>query len=94
MAKIKKVNTQSAGLMCLWINGIVGFLGGGIVSLLVWTGMAQKAQEDPFFVFGGWSILFLPLVYSFIGYVAGFIFSLLFNLVASRIGGLIVDIET
>lgn len=94
MARIKKINIRSASVMCLLINGAVGLFGGVIVSLLVWTGVAPSAQEDPLFIFGGWSVLLLPLAYGFIGSMAGIIFSWLFNLVASRTGGLIVDIES
>lgn len=94
MATIKKINPKSASIMCLMINGAVGLLGGIIVSALVWSGVAPSAQEDPLFIFGGWSVLLLPLSYGFIGYIAGLIFSLLFNLVASKTGGLIVEIES
>lgn len=44
-------------------------------------------------VFGAGAMIFLPIVYGIMGFIGGFIFALVFNLITPRAGGITIEVE-
>ena len=92
-----------APLSCAKIAGIVyaalGLVFGALVSIFSVLGSAFSAHQarpvPPVFglLFGVGSIIILPIFYGVLGFVSAYAVAWLYNLLASRIGGIELDIS-
>jgi hypothetical protein len=95
MAKIKKVNVLSLAKIQAVIGLILGIIAGiffGLVASLL--GMSEGASG---FLLGAgmgiFSLIAFPIFYGVAGFIGGAILAFLYNLVASKIGGLEIELE-
>ncbi|MBI2107820.1 hypothetical protein HYT54_01725 [Candidatus Woesearchaeota archaeon] len=95
MVKIKKIGILSLGKIMGILYALMGLILGAILSLISLIGSALSSNGFGIFIgmFGIGAIIFLPIFYGVIGFVFGLITALLYNLVASWIGGLEIETE-
>ena len=92
-----------APLSCAKIAGVVycalGLFVGALVSIFSLLGSAfQTTQTNSAFphvglFLGFGAIIVFPIVYAVIGFLSAFVFAWIYNLVASKIGGIEIDIS-
>jgi hypothetical protein len=94
MVTIKRISPLSAatlaGLMYAIIGLVLGLLFTAFSGFL--KGPAGTAPPGPFF--GPAAIILLPLFYGVIGFVFTWIGAWLYNLLAGKVGGIQIEIET
>jgi hypothetical protein len=89
---LKRIDPLSLAKTLALFEGLLGLIIGAIFALVSLFGAALgSAFEDsglPWLgaLFGVGAVVFLPLIYAVIGFVAGLIVSLLYNF-AARVGG-------
>jgi hypothetical protein len=92
--RIKRIAPLQLGKMLAVLYGIMGLLAMPFF-LLVSLFASQAPQQQRIGVMGlgiGFAIL-VPLIYAVMGFVSGAIGALIYNLVASWIGGIEVEVE-
>jgi len=99
--QVRSIGVVSVAKVLAIMYGILGFLIGAFVSLLfLFVSLASpSARLRPAMgggvmgiVIGFGSIIFFPIFYAVIGAVFGLISSGLYNFIASRIGGIEIEI--
>lgn len=100
MQRITQIGVLSAAKVYGIIAGTFGLLIGVFVSLfsMLGAGMAMMSEAGSGggfmgLLFGAGAIVVLPLFYGVLGFVAGAIQALIYNLAARYIGGIEVRIE-
>jgi len=79
------------------LAGLMGLVWGVVVGILVaivglgFTGYIGYTDETPFT--GVVAIVAFPILYAISGFIGSYIFALLYNYVASKIGGVKVDLK-
>lgn len=96
--RIKKIEPLSAAKLMASVYAAVGLLIGGIVSLFALFGgllaaMGGEAGGWLGVLFGVGAIVVMPLVYGTMGFIGGLIASVAYNLMASIVGPLEVQVE-
>ncbi len=100
--EFKKIDVMSAGKICAALHAILGFIGGVIVAsliggLLIWMPVVSPATSQlvniGFMsgVAGLSAIVLFPIAGAIFGFLWGVILAFLYNIVASRIGGIEVS---
>ena len=93
---IKRVGPISCAKIAGALYAILGFFAGAFVSLLAMAG-AFVSQDDvvPFAgaLFGVGAIVLLPVFYGCLGFVATLIMAWIYNIVASAVGGVEIDVQ-
>lgn len=79
------------------VYGLLSFIMGLILGLttFAFSNLIEfyNVQQDPFYQsLGFWVIVLLPILYGVVGFLAGALGALLYNLVAKYIGG--IELET
>ena len=94
MAQIKKFGVlqtaKFASVMYLIITAIF-LIPFALIMML--SGIVVQERTGIMTFFGGAFMFLLPIIYAFIGFIFVAIFCLLYNLVASLIGGIEIEIE-
>ena len=95
---VRRIGVFSAGKLLAALYAALGLVAGLFVSLasLVGTesGMGGQHGAAPMgALFGVGAIVLLPLVYGVIGFLGGVIFAFLYNVAASVVGGIELDVE-
>ncbi len=95
MVKIKRIGVLSMGKIYGMLCAIMGLIFGAIMTLVSLVGLAISSSSTGMFgvLFGVGAIIFLPIVYGVMGFIMGLITALLYNLIASWVGGLEVETE-
>jgi hypothetical protein len=95
MIKIKKIGVLSLGKIFGILYAIMGLIGGAFISLVVVSGLLPTSSFSGLIgaLVGVGSIVILPIFYGIAGFISGVIMALLYNLVASWVGGLEVETE-
>ncbi len=97
--KLKSIGVLSLGKIMGIIYGVLGLIGGliwGLVAIIASTFGAFAAESaGPLFgiLLGVGAVIGLPLLYGFFGFLGGLLVAWIYNLVASRIGGLELNLE-
>jgi hypothetical protein len=91
---VKRVGVLSVGkvLGCLYV--VLGVIVGGLFSLLSSTNAAVGGRDQGVaaLLFGGNSIIIVPVIYGVIGFIGGIIGAALYNVVATTVGGIEIEL--
>ena len=95
---IRSVGVLSIARVAGVLYAAIGLLIGACFALVAMAGVAvQGADEElPAFVgalFGVGAIIFLPILYGILGFLAFALIAVLYNFVAARIGGVVLDVQ-
>ena len=99
MVRIKRFGVLSVGI----ISGILYAIGGLIGALFMIPFVAIMSAIDPMmngdftpfgWIFGGFAIILLPIIYGVLGFIGGIICAALYNLFAMLVGGIKVELES
>lgn len=89
---LRRIDPVSLAKILGLVYAIIGFLAGGLVTLIVLIGVAATDGQGNFeFLFGAGAVILFPLFYGAMGAIIGAIGALIYNVVAKWIGG--VEIE-
>lgn len=96
--EIKAIDIASAAKMLGIFYAIIGFILGGFLSLFALAaGANQFGGGGPggieMMMFGGGAIVILPLMYGFMGLIGGAIAAVIYNVCASIVGGIKLEID-
>ena len=93
---IKRVGPLSCAKIAAALYAVIGLVAGVFVSLAAMAG-AFAANEEAAgalgIIFGVGSIVVLPIMYACIGFVMTLIVAIVYNVLASAVGGVEVDIS-
>lgn len=100
--EFRKIDLLSAGKVCAAIDAVLGLLAGLIVAsliggLLVWVPVLAPATMQVINIglvsgaSGVAAIVLFPIAGALFGFVKGVVIAFLYNLVAERIGGVMVE---
>ncbi|MGH9937107.1 MAG: hypothetical protein ACREAM_12720 [Blastocatellia bacterium] len=94
MAVVKRVRVLSVGKVLGVLYALLGLLLGGILSLLSLAGAVASGLDEGIagVLFGVGAVVIVPLFYGGVGFIGGIIMAALYNLVASFIGGIEVEL--
>ena len=91
---VKRIDVLSAGTMLGAIYVLIGLIVGGIMSLAALAGAAAGGNGAAMGVITGvGALIFIPVFYGVLGFIAGAIGAVIYNLVASFVGGIRIDLE-
>ena len=92
---LRRIGILSLGKFFCFLYGLMGFLLGALVSLASLLGAALHGRGPAAVMLGigMGAIIVFPLIYGFLGFIAGIIGGTLFNLVASMIGGVEIELS-
>ena len=94
MREIRKIDLMSYGKIMAAIMAIFGFVMGLVVSIAaLFAGSLSTATFGFAAVFGVLAIILLPIIYAIIGFVMGIIGAAIYNFIASKIGGVKIDLK-
>ncbi|MDG2221120.1 MAG: hypothetical protein P8L85_07060 [Rubripirellula sp.] len=94
---VKRIDIISAALMIGGLYALLGLLIGGVVSLMAVAGVAAAGDGNALIgglVGGVGALIILPLVYGGLGFIFGIIGAVLYNVLASMIGGIKIDLQS
>jgi hypothetical protein len=92
---LRRIGMLSLGKFFCFLYGLMGFLFGALVSLASLLGAALhgRGPAAAMLGIGMGAIIVFPLIYGFLGFIAGIIGAALFNLVASMVGGVEIELS-
>ena len=85
--KLRRVGVLSVGLVMGVIYALIGLIAGFFITLISVAAGGVFDQAGFGFLFGVGSIIFLPIFYGILGFIAGLITALIYNLAAKFTGG-------
>jgi hypothetical protein len=97
---IQRVGILSAGKVLGAMYALLGLVVGGITTLLTLIGVGAANQagrgggEVFALLFGFGAIICAPIFYGLIGFIGGILGALIYNLVASLVGGMEIEVES
>jgi len=95
MKTVKRFDVMSVGKMVGLVYGCISLIFVPFL-LLVSAGMVASGQKDVGFIGGVGGVVFavvIPFVYTAMGFLMGAFMAWVYNLVASKFGGIQVEIE-
>jgi|WetSurMetagenome_2_1015567.scaffolds.fasta_scaffold251144_2 hypothetical protein len=96
MVILRKVGVLSMAKIETILMAIFGLILGlfyGIASSFVNSTEYADVATDSSLMLGWWSILVFPILYAIIGFIAGAIGALLYNMVSRWVGGIELDLR-
>ena len=94
---VKRVGPLSAAKLMGVLYALAGLLVGGLISLISIVGgaLATAGEGSPFasMLFGAGAIVVLPIFYGVLGFVTTLIGAALYNVVASMVGGVELEVQ-
>ena len=94
---LRRIDPLSAGKFLGVLYALLGLLMGALFTLASLLGAVAAAQRGgngaAGMLLGVGAIVILPVLYGFAGFVGGLIGALLYNVVASLVGGIEIDLE-
>ncbi len=94
---VKRVAPLSVAKLMGVVYALMGLLFGALISVISIVGGTLGAGEDgnPFggMLFGAGAIIVLPIFYGVLGFIMTLIGSVLYNVVASLVGGIEIEVE-
>ena len=96
MSVVKRVGIFSVGKVLGAVYALVGLIAGGVISLISLAGAAASGSREGIAgaFFGVGAIVIVPPLYGAVGFIGGIIVAAFYNLIASLIGGIEVEIVT
>jgi hypothetical protein len=94
---LRRIGPLSVAKVSGVLYAIMGLLFGAIVSLISLVAASVRPGSDagPFAaLFGVGAIIWLPLFYGCIGFVASLVMAALYNAVAGMVGGIKLEVQT
>ena len=88
--RVNKIDILSLGKICAAIYAVIGFVLGGMMAfenMSMMGGMGVFGVSTQSFA----AIILMPIITAIYGFVLGVIFAFLYNIIASRIGGIEFD---
>ena len=96
--EVKRIGVLSVGKVMGAMYVVIGLILGGLLSLFALAGGGAgpngPAGPAPAALFGAAAIIILPLLYGVLGFIGGIITGALYNLVASTIGGIEMELTS
>ncbi len=86
--EFRRLDLMSVGKLFAVLYAILGLLAGLGIALISVAGMSLGAGAG----LGVLSIIVLPIIYGIIGFIAGILTALFYNIAASLVGG--IEVET
>ncbi len=90
MQRVKKIGVLSLAKIFGLLYALFGLIIGVLFSVFSFFGLS--ADETGLY-FGTISIITVPILYGIIGFIGGLITAFFYNLIASKVGGLEVEIK-
>lgn len=91
---IKRIGPLSCAKIGAALNAVMGLVGGIIFSLAAMVGAFAGNDAGMFgAIFGVGAIVILPIFYACFGFVITLIMAVIYNALASAVGGIEVDIS-
>ncbi|MEM8679644.1 MAG: hypothetical protein AAGF97_09865 [Planctomycetota bacterium] len=91
--RLKRIDPISSGTMMGIFYGIGGLIAGAFIALLSVLGVAMDGGNGEAAIGGVFALVGLPILYGGMGFIAGVIGALLYNLVAAIVGGVQMDFD-
>lgn len=85
MQKVKKIGVLSLAKILGLLYAIMGLIVGAFLAIFAPVGMGAL-------YFGGAGVAIFPIFYGILGFIGGLITAFFYNLIASKVGGLEVEI--
>lgn len=96
MKTIQQIDIMSAAKIQAVLAAVFGFIAGIFIAMGSVLGAVFGASQEAGVVgviFGVGAFIFLPVIYGVIGFVAGALSAWMYNLVASKIGGIRIQLD-
>ena len=104
MMELKKLDVMSVGKVCALFGVIFGLIIGIFMTIIsasvsslmsAMTPLSTGMPFDPmlFIGFGALSIVIFPIIYAIGGFISGIIYAFIYNIIAGRFGGIVVDLQ-
>jgi len=93
---IRRIGPMSLAKMAAVLYAIIGVLIGAVFSLAAMAGAFAAAGTDagPFpMIVGTSAIVIVPVFYACLGFIGALITATLYNVLASSVGGVEIDVE-
>ena len=94
---LKSVGPLSVGKIFAILQGVAGLIGGIFFAIIGLLGLAAGTGDGPngimALLFGGAAIIILPVLDALIGFIAGVIGALIYNVLAGLVGGIEMVLE-
>lgn len=91
---VRKVGAVSLGKIMGIIYAVFGLIFGAIVSIISLLGAASAEGSGAFgAMMGVGAIIIVPIVYGVMGFIAGIITALIYNVAAGWVGGINLEVE-
>jgi hypothetical protein len=96
---VKRVGVMSAGKVMGVLYAGLGLIGGAFFSLVSLLGASipsDPGRPNPgagLLVFGAAAIIVFPIIYGILGFIGGIISGAIYNLAASVVGGIELDVN-
>ena len=91
--EITRVGVFTLGKVSGAINVIMGLLIGSILTLITLLGGVATVAGPAGALFGIGAIILLPIIYGIMGFFGGIISAVVYNLISSMIGGIVIQTE-
>jgi hypothetical protein len=88
--QIRRIDVASCAQTLGALYALIGLIAGVFFSI---AAIVTAAGKGPPALFGVFAVVILPLLYGFMGLLAGAIVAALYNLVASVVGGIKIDLR-
>ena len=91
---IRSIGVLSAGKVLACLGAMFGFLGGCLISLItiIDANLLRPHNQLELLIFGFGAVVVLPLINGFMGFFGGVIGAAVYNLIASVVGGLEIEL--
>lgn len=89
--RLKSIGVMSLGKVLGILYGGLGFIFGGIFSIISLFAAAAGGNSEMFF--GVAAVIIAPFLYGFMGFIGGLITAWLYNLIAGWTGGIEMEFE-
>jgi hypothetical protein len=94
---IERIGALSLAKVLGAIYAVIGFVAGALFTVLALLGAVAGASSDPEMawmapLFGVAAIVVFPILYGVLAFVMGLVVSGLYNLIAARVGGIVVTL--
>jgi hypothetical protein len=93
---LKRVDILSAGKVMGVMYAILGFIGAGIFFVISMLGFSLAPKEGAAMPMAMVAVacVLVPVLYGVLGFIGGLLMALIYNVVASLVGGLELEFET
>jgi len=102
--ELKKLDVVSVGKVCALFGAIFGLIAGIFMTIIAASVSSMMSTMAPvstgmpfdpmmFAGFGALSIVIFPIIYAIGGFIAGIIYAFIYNIIAGKFGGIVVDLQ-